>query len=369
MCEELHLVLKRDLFSQFSSANAISHLGKPLACCVLMGMSTMKRVGILGLKGHQYIVTESIKKMSDVQLVAVADDSEDALNQFRRSLPAGTSTKTYDDALELLEKEDIDIACVSGTDGERSKVLVECARRGIHALSEKPLTMTLKELEDVKGAFSPSGPLISMLMTMRFEPSYRKVREAIKSRAIGKVCLANAQKSYKLGRRPRWQQDHMTYSTTIAFIGIHSVDLIRWCTGAEFEEVMAYQSNAGHPEVHEMEDNAVLLLKMDNGGSACVHLDYCRPTSAPTHGDDLLRVAGTSGVIETFEQGSRVRLITGERGCEELTLGEGVDQFLNFVNATDGKEECDVPADDCFRMTEIILKARESAFKGRPVRL
>jgi len=329
----------------------------------------MKRVGILGLKGHQYVVTESIKKMDDAQLVAVADDSEDALNRFMRSLPAGASTRTYGDALELLEREEIDIACISGTDGERSRVLLECAKKGIHALSEKPLTMTLEELEEVKGAFGPSGPLISMLMTMRFEPSYRKVREAIKSGAIGKVCLANAQKSYKLGQRPPWQQDHRTYSTTIAFIGIHSVDLIRWCTGVEFEEVMAYQSNAGHPEVHEMEDNAVLLLKMDTGGSACVHLDYCRPMSAPTHGDDLLRVAGTSGVIETFEQGSRVRLITRERGYEELILGEGVDQFMNFVKATDGKEECEVPSSDCFRMTEIILKARESALKGRPIRL
>jgi len=329
----------------------------------------MKRVGILGLKGHEYVVTESIRRMSDVRLVAVADDSDDALNQFRSSLPAGADTRTYGDALELLEEEEIDIACVSGTDGERSKVLVECARRGVHALSEKPLTMTLEELREVRGAFGPSGPLISMLMTMRFEPSYRKMREVIRSGAIGKVCLANAQKSYKLGVRPRWQQDHRTYSSTIAFIGIHSVDLIRWCTGVEFEEVMAYQSNAGHPEVHEMEDNAVLLLKMDDGGSACVHLDYCRPSGATTHGDDLLRVAGSSGVIETFEQGSRVRLVTGGRGCEELNLGGGVDQFLNFVNATDGKEECEVPADDCFRVTEIILKARESASLGRPVRL
>jgi predicted dehydrogenase len=208
-----------------------------------------------------------------------------------------------------------------------------------------------------------------MLMTMRFEPSYRKIRETIKAGMIGKVCLANAQKSYKLGQRPLWQKSHRTYSTTIAFIGIHSVDLIRWCTGREFNEVMAYQSNVGHPEVNEMEDNAVLLLKMDNGGSACIHLDYCRPMSAPTHGDDLLRVAGSSGVIETFEQGSRVRLITEERGCEELKLGESMDIFKNFVRSIDGEEECEVPASDCFRLTEIVLKARESAFKGHPIKL
>jgi len=329
----------------------------------------MHRTGILGLKGHQYVVLNSIPKMADVKLVAVADDSEDALARVKSSPAVNADTKMYRDILTLLDKENIDIACVSGTDGERAKVLTECAERGIHVLAEKPLTMTLDELDDVKMAFKSSRVLLSMLMTMRFEPSYRKIREVVKSGVIGEVCLATAQKSYKLGQRPLWQQSHKTYSSTIAFIGIHAVDLIRWCTGRDFTEVTAYQSNVGHPQVHEMEDNATMLLKMDNGGSACIHLDYCRPMSASTHGDDLLRAAGNSGVIETFEHGSKVRLITEERGEEELLLGEHVDQFLNFIKAVDGEEECEVTPEDCFRATEIVLKAKESAVKGRPIRL
>ena len=47
VCEELCSVLERDLLSQFRSANAISHSGKPLACRASAGMSMMKRVGIL----------------------------------------------------------------------------------------------------------------------------------------------------------------------------------------------------------------------------------------------------------------------------------------------------------------------------------
>jgi len=327
------------------------------------------RVGILGLKGHQGVVLNSISKMDDVVLSAVADDSEEALERVKRHPAVTPETRFYKDISELLEEERIDIACVSGTDGERARVLLECMDRGIHILSEKPLTMNLEELDMVRRAYRSSGVTLSMLMTMRFEPSYRKIREVVTSGGIGVVCLANAQKSYKLGRRPAWQQSHETFSSTIAFIGIHAVDLIRWCTGREFTEVMAYQSNVGHPEVHDMEDNAVMILRMDNGGSACIHLDYCRPMKAPTHGDDILRIAGNMGVIETFEHGSRVRLITHERGVEELTLGEPVDEFRNFVNALKGLEECDVPAEDCFRVTEIVLKARESAERGEPIKL
>ncbi len=327
------------------------------------------RVGILGLKGHQSVVLNSIPKIEDVVLSAVADESEEALARLKEHPAVTSDTKFYRDIFKLLEEEEIDIACVSGTDGERARVLLECIDRGIHVLSEKPLTMTLNQLHEVMKAYKSSSITLSMLLTMRFQPSYRKIRETVRSGVIGEVCLANAQKSYKLGERPKWQQSHETFSSTIAFIGIHAVDLIRWCTGREFAEVMAYQSNVGHPEVHEMEDNAVMILKMDNGGSACIHLDYCRPLKAPTHGDDLLRIAGNQGVIETFEQGSKVRLITHQKEEEELSLDPPVDEFLNFVNAIRGFERCEVSAEDCFRVTEIVLKARESSETGHPIKL
>ena len=327
------------------------------------------RVGILGLKGHQGVVLNSIPRMDDVLLSAVADDSEEALMQARRHEAVTSDTKFYRTASEILEREKIDIACVSGTDEERAKILEECMRRNIHILSGKPLTMSLDELDIVREAFKSSNIKLSMLMTMRFDASYRKIREVVKSGVIGEVCLAHAQKSYKLGRRPSWQQNHRTFSSTLAFIGIHAVDLIRWCTGMAFTEVMAYQSNVGHPQVHEMEDNAVMILKMKNGGSACIHLDYCRPLGAETHGDDLLRIAGNLGVIETFEQGSRVHLITHEKGAEELALGKPLDEFFNFCQAVRGLETCEVPADDCFRITEIVLKAKESSEIGQSVRL
>jgi len=159
------------------------------------------RVGILGLKGHQGVVLNSILKIDDVALTAVADDSEEALMRLKKHPAVTSDTKFYKSIFKLLEEEKIDIACVSGTDGERARVFLECMNRGVHVLSEKPLTIT-----------------------------------------------------------------------------------------------------------HEVE-------------------------------------------------------------VEELTLDKPVDEFLNFVNAVKGLAECEVPAEDCFRVTEIVLKARESSKIGKPIKL
>ncbi len=234
-------------------------------------------------------------------------------------------------------------------------------------MAEKPLAMTLEQLEAVRQAVEGNGVRISMLLTMRFEAPYRALRDAVRSGKIGKVCLASAQKSYKLGRRPAWQKDKRTFSGIIPFIGVHALDLIRWTTGEEFVEVTAYQGNTGHPEAGDMEDQAVLALRLSGGGSADVRLDYCRPQAAPTHGDDRLRVAGSSGVAEAM--GGKVVLITQEEGPRELPLPEPGNAFVDFVEGLRTWRPFEVPQEDAFRITEVVLKARASAEVRRPVLL
>ncbi|NIM45288.1 MAG: hypothetical protein GTO54_06605, partial [Nitrososphaeria archaeon] len=60
---------------------------------VMTGM--VYRVGILGLKGHQGVVLNSIPRMDDVLLSAVADDSEEALMHARRHEAVTSDTKFY----------------------------------------------------------------------------------------------------------------------------------------------------------------------------------------------------------------------------------------------------------------------------------
>jgi predicted dehydrogenase len=229
--------------------------------------------------------------------------------------------------------------------------------------------MDLDQLAHLRRVVAETGVRLSMLLTMRFEPAYRTMREAIARGAVGQVVLAAMQKSYRLGNRPQWQRDRRSFSGIIPYIGIHALDLIRWTTQREFVQAAAYQSNAAHPDLRDMEDNATIALKLDNGGSASARLDYCRPAAAPTHGDDRLRVAGSEGVIESLESGEQVTLITQAEGPRQLPLAEPPQQFADFVHARETGEPCQVPADDCFRMTEICLKIRDVANTGRTVAL
>lgn len=329
----------------------------------------MLNVGLIGLKGHQGTILGGIAQQPDVRLAAVADDSEAALAGVPNWPASDDATTCYADWREMLASEDLDVVGVCDTDGVRAEQLLACATAGCHIMSEKPLTMTLEQLAEVRAAVEGADVCLSMLLTMRFDPAYRLMHDTIRAGKIGEVVLATMQKSYRLGNRPEWQRSSATFSGIIPFVGIHALDLIRWTTGREFVEAMAFQGNTAHPEIRDMEDHATVALKLDNGGSASARLDYCRPAAAPTHGDDRLRVAGSMGVIEALDAGSRVTLITAENPPEDLPLPETENQFVQYVRALGNGEEFGVPQADCFRMTEVCLKIRDAALRGEPVAL
>ncbi len=326
------------------------------------------RVGLAGSQGHVGVVLKSVCRLEDVELVAVADEDEQRALACR-GWDGAHDARTYSDYREMLAAEGLDIVAEAGRDNQRAEVVQDALRAGAAVLCEKPLAMDLEQLAAVREAAEESGRLLSMLLTMRFEPAYRALQEVVQGGRIGEVCLATAQKSYRLGNRPAWQRSRATFSGIIPFIGIHALDLIRWTSGREFTEAMAYQANVAHAEMGDLEDTASVIARLDNGGSATVRLDYCRPESAPTHGDDRVRLAGSRGVAEALFGGQQVSLITEPGGVQAVDLPPAPDQFANFVAAVKGEAQCEVPMADCVRMTEIALKARESAETGQPVSL
>lgn len=324
-------------------------------------------LAFVGLKGHWHAVAEELPALPQVRCVAVVDDNPEMLARVSSFPGATADTHTYLDFRELLAKEKVDIVVEAGNDRDRAGIMLACAERGIHLITEKPLVKERPDLEKVQAAVSRAGIAATMLITMRCLPTFLAMRQAVAEGRIGAVCQAGAQKSYKLGERPAWQKSRETFSGIIPFVGIHGMDLMRWTSGREFVEVMAYQSNAGHPEVGDLEDNACVIAKLDNGASAAIRLDYCRPAAAPTHGDDRVRLAGTRGVIECI--GDKTILITHDEEPRELTLPAPMPFLADYVWALEQQRTPFIPFADCVRITDVVLRAREAAETGRPVQI
>ena len=126
---------------------------------------------------------------------------------------------------------------------------------------------------------------------------------------------------------------------------------------------------ASHPGYPACPSNASYSLRMKNGGSAAVTLDYLRPMKAPTHGDERVRIAGTKGVVEASLAKEEVTLITAESAPRALAPEPQPDVFTAFVRSLRKQGPPVMTLADAFRITEIAIKAGMAAQSGKPVSL
>lgn len=323
------------------------------------------RLALIGLEGHIGEILDPLDRLPDVKLVAVCDR-----NAKQRALIADRfHAHQYASYQEMLDREQLDMAGVCGTNDERAPAIIACAKHKLHIIAEKPLALNQAELAQVKDAVAESRIGLTMLISMRFEAPYLAIKQIVDAGEIGEVAQIGAQKSYKLGERPEWMRHRETFGGTIPYIGIHMVDLMRYTSGREMVEAVSFQSRIGFPEIRDMENTAATLFRMDNGGVAALRLDYLRPETAPTHGDDRLRLAGTRGVVE-YQEAMGVTLATAGRKPQRITqLPRSRSLFVDFLDSIYRSKPTGLKAEDCYRATEIVLAARESAERRAIVKL
>jgi predicted dehydrogenase len=326
------------------------------------------RVAIIGLEGHYSEILEVAREHPAVRVTAMADGNPDLLSRAARN-PILKSAKGYSDYRELLDREKLDVAAVCGQNSPRPGIVRACAEHKLAVVAEKPLAISFEELEETRKTIQACGVRLTMLMPMRFYPQYQKMKSVVQGGEIGDVVSMAAQKSYKLGERPDWVKKRDTFGGIIPWIAVHMLDLMRWTTGRELVEAAAFQSNVGFPQIGEMENNAVMIFRLDNRGTASLRMDFLRPQTAPTHGDDRLRIAGTRGVVE-FQEGRGVTLVTQTQSPGQLTdLPPARHLFADFLDSLYNGREHLISHSDIYRISEILLKTRAAAEEHRIVKL
>jgi predicted dehydrogenase len=325
------------------------------------------RIGIIGTEGHTGDILKSLDLLPDVEVAAISDPSSKALDVLAKD-PRVAPAKRYADYRRMLDSEKLDIAGVCNDNGGRAGAILACTERKIHVVAEKPLAIDRPSLARVRQSVERNRVRLGMLLPMRYEPVLA-LKKIVTSGEIGEIVQISAQKSYKAGERPEWMRKRSSYGGTIPWIGSHMVDLMRWTSGRELTEAFSYQTRIGFPEIGDMENCTATLFRLDNGGMATLRMDYLRPETAPTHGDDRLRLAGTKGIAE-YQAATGVTLLAAGRKPEVIReLPERRFLFAEFVDFVYNGRPTGLELSDIFRICEIVLAARESAEKQRPVRL
>jgi predicted dehydrogenase len=327
------------------------------------------RLAVIGTVGHIGDVLAPLPQLPEVELVAVAETDPDGLKTVA-GRPLLKNAKLYADYRKMLDEVRPDVVAICNDNGARAKAVIECAERKLPMMAEKPLAIDRKEYERARRAIERSGQPVQLILPLRYESHFKALKEIVASGVIGEVGQISSQKSYKAGNRAQWYRERASYGSTILWIGIHMFDLMRWCSGREFREAFSYQGQVGAgPNIGQMENTTTTVLRMDNGGSASLHMDYYRTEQAATHGDDRLRIAGSKGVVEYMASTGVTLLEQGKKPVVVSPLPAAGQIFVDYLGWAFAGQPCSMPLTDIWRVNEITLAAHESAVQGRAVKI
>lgn len=327
--------------------------------------------GVIGLgvgerHAHAYVGNENCR------LVGVCDFDPAKLTDVATRLPP---VRQYATAEDLIDDPAIAIVSIASYDQHHHRQVTRALETGKHVFVEKPLCLTMTELDDIRTAWRRAGNLrLSTNTILRRTPRFQWLRQAIQSGEMGKVFCIEA--DYVYGRLHKltegWRKDVPNYSVILGG-GIHLVDLVLWMTGQKPVEIMAYGSSlASRDTAYSGNDLALALLRFDNGMLVKLGANF---GSVHPHFHRLI-VYGTSATFENAAEapGLPARLWTSRDPNTPPSLVEasypGVgkgDMIPAFVEATLGRGEPEVSEDDLFTTMTVCLAIDQAIAEGRPV--
>lgn len=328
----------------------------------------------IGAAGHYAYALSTAKKYGLDFAGLCAVDPEDDLARAQKELAGyGFVPRIYQNWRDMLLETAPEIAIVNTVMAKNSKIAAFALECGISVFCEKPVATNMTALANLENGYRDAvlqyknrkNICFCGMFGIDYLPHFETAYRFVKSGALGDIRLANAQKSYKMGRRERFYSDREKYGGTIPWVAIHAIEWIQRIGGLVPVAATAYGSTACNAGNGTMEASTLCLFECEDGRMASVSADVMRPSSAPTHDDDRLRLVGSEGVLEV--RGGRVYVID-ERGERELSLVHtDKELFEEFMLELLGEGRCRVTAEDTFSATHTALAARESQDAGKTV--
>jgi len=214
-------------------------------------------------------------------LVAGALDVDAAKGRaYARSMGVENS-RAYGDWQEMLAAEKahaspvqlVTVATPNATHYEITKAFLSA---GMHVLCEKPLTMTVKEAQELQKVAHKHNRLLVVNFGYTGYPLVRQMRAMVRSGKLGKIRLIAAQFAHGHhsdaadmdNPRVRWRYDpaQAGVSSVLADCGIHALQMATYVADQSIESLSAHFMSG--VDGRELEDDAALQLQF-SGGTIC----------------------------------------------------------------------------------------------------
>ena len=316
----------------------------------------MHRVKVVqvGINGFGQYITGILQRCNNIELVGVYDIDKNHVIMVSNALNI-KPFYSMEDALAC----DCDGVILEVPNNVHAELAKCAAMAKKHIFVEKPITNSIEEAEAIIKLCKEQGVLLQVGHSMRFMAKYRKAKELLVQKAIGRIVLIEANSSTQRAKRHTsevWRYSRETCpGGPMLQLGIHAVDTIFFLTGCQ--PVKIYGMFTDDFTATQNEDAGVVIMKMENEILAYVGSSYVSPLteSMIIYGDDG-RIDIRDNTIILNKDGQDI-IIDIPKQSEDDSY---IKQFEGFADSILNNRRPEVDGETGLQNLEVVLRALKS---------
>ncbi|UCD37448.1 MAG: inositol 2-dehydrogenase [Fidelibacterota bacterium] len=324
-------------------------------------------LGAIGAGRIGKLHAENILRMPGVQLKVVADPYIDEDWARSKGLIAARDPEV------VFKDDEIEAVLIFSPSTLHADQIITAAGAGKQIFCEKPIALDPDRIREALAAVGKAGVKLQIGFNRRFDPEFRRLKQAVDAGEIGKVYLIRI-----TARDPALPPIDYVKTSGGMFLDmtIHDFDMARYLSNSEVKEVFACGAVLVDPAIGEAGDidTAITTLKLSNGALAVI--DNSR--QAVYGYDQRIEVFGSKGSIMACNRTPTQTVSTTASGViTEKPLYFFLERYQEsfraemeeFVQALREDRDPSVSGSDGLISTLIGLAATESMERGKPVRV
>jgi predicted dehydrogenase len=251
-----------------------------------------------GMIGREHAKILAANPMADLSVICDTDP------EAASGVPEGARfTVDLDDALDT---DGLEAVWVCTPQQVHLPVVEQGMIRGLHVFCEKPFASSLEDADRMMELDASTAGSLVIGHTLRFDPNYVAVRQAVAEGRLGEVVHLSAR-----WNAPDYEGRIISGRTTVPQeMAIHDLDVMRWMVG-DIERV--YAEAARHRVVGPGPDAAVATVRFASGAVGALDHNWILPFDSGLRSDHRLAVFGTRGsaYVETRDSPAVVFSVDG----------------------------------------------------------
>jgi len=329
------------------------------------------RVAVIGTGRIGKMHARNIKYfIPNAEVIAVADVAWETAKNCAEELGIPRAEKDY---RRLLEEKNLDAVIICTSTDTHAQIIKDAASAKKHVFCEKPIALTLKEIDDVLQVVNSEKVKFQVGFQRRFDVNFQKAKECIQTGKIGDPHVLKITSRDSVPPPPEYVKGS---GGIFLDMTIHDFDMARYLLEDEVEEVYAIGSVLVDPRIGRLGDvdTAVVTLRFRSGTLGVI--DNSR--QAVYGYDQRVEVLGSKGMLIVQNPTSDTTLLSNENGTLSSPLlhffiERYTEAYINeiraFIEAIIEDKDPPVTGEDGRIPVVIAYAAQKSLNENRPVKL